>query len=212
MNFAEIKFFHYYLKGTEMKYSLFILFFICSLNLYSADLLEGEEALALLKKTGYVIYLRHAATDHSQDDKVPVDLNDCTTQRNLSEKGITQSKSIADYLKRNNIKIGKALSSPFCRCVDTAKLIARRYFTDKNLYFAISSSQEMRASQSRHLRILLSSPPYIGTNTLIVSHTANLKEAADIWPKEEGEAYIFEPLGNKGFNIKGVIKPENWLE
>ena len=47
-----------------------------------------------LKRGGLVLVLRHAATDQSKQDEDPVDLADCTTQRNLSAEGRAQARAI----------------------------------------------------------------------------------------------------------------------
>jgi hypothetical protein len=40
-----------------------------------------------LRDGGYVVFLRHAATDHSQKDRLGVPLTDCGGQRNLNAAG-----------------------------------------------------------------------------------------------------------------------------
>jgi len=54
----------------------------------------------------------------------------------------------------------------------------------------------------------LAATPATGTNTVIVGHTSNLKEAAGIWPKKEGGAVVFHPDGNGGFAFVGTIDPD----
>src|SRR5919106_4299442 len=41
-----------------------------------------------LRKGGYVLYMRHASTDFSQNDAGMTSYEDCTTQRNLTDKGL----------------------------------------------------------------------------------------------------------------------------
>ena len=59
---------------------------------------------------------------------------------------------------------------------------------------------------------MLATAPPKGRNSVIVSHSANLKEAAGIWPKREGIAYVFRPLGNERFEALAVVMPEDWGE
>ena len=49
-------------------------------------------------------------------------LDDCTTQRNLSEQGRAQARAVGARLRSERIAIERVLSSPWCRCVDTATL------------------------------------------------------------------------------------------
>src|SRR3546814_17876605 len=47
---------------------------------------------------------------------------DCATQRNLSVAGAANSVQTGDYIRRLRIPIGDVLSSPMCRCSETARL------------------------------------------------------------------------------------------
>jgi len=59
---------------------------------------------------------------------------------------------------------------------------------------------------------LLATRPAAASNTVIVAHTANLREAAGIWPKPEGVAYVFRPLGNGNFEPVAKVLPEEWSQ
>ena len=66
-----------------------------------------------------VIFLRHALAP-GNGDPVNFKVNDCSTQRNLDEVGIAQSKMIGHALNALEIKFSKIYSSYWCRCKDTA--------------------------------------------------------------------------------------------
>jgi phosphohistidine phosphatase SixA len=183
---------------------------LLSTKLFAYEYITGKDAISLLKKGGYVVYMRHGVTDHTQDDHFPIDLNDCATQRNLSKQGIDESKNVHKSIKKHKINFDKIISSPFCRCIDTAKYAAGDPVIDNTLYFAVDVKADKRALQSKRLKEMLSEKPKNGTNRLIVSHTANLKEAANIWPKPEGVAYIFYPKGNGQFEAIGRLEPSDW--
>lgn len=174
------------------------------------QLTPPDELIDALRRGGLVLYLRHGATDHSLDDRHPVDLTDCSTQRNLSEQGRNQAKGIAEAIARLGIQIDEVVASPFCRCRDTAQLAFGHYRTDDNLYFAVVVDKEQRARQSEWLRQTLASPPPPGTNKVLVSHTANLREATGIWPKPEGVAWVIRPKGNGQYEALGKIEPSFW--
>ena len=53
-------------------------------------------------------------------------LEDCSTQRNLDENGRAQAARIGAEFRRNAIEVGRVLSSPRCRCLDTARLVFGR--------------------------------------------------------------------------------------
>ena len=76
--------------------------------------------VSLLKEEGKIIFIRHSIAPGGGDPE-NFSLNDCSTQRNLSKKGIEQSKQIGEFFKKNKIpKISGVLSSQWCRCKDTA--------------------------------------------------------------------------------------------
>jgi phosphohistidine phosphatase SixA len=162
-----------------------------------------------LRSGGMVIYLRHAATDRSQKDS-GVDLARCETQRNLSDAGRDQARNIGAAFAALDIPIGTILSSPFCRVRDTAQLAFGRHEVSNDLYFAVSADKNDVKRMTESLRRMLSTRPTDGTNTIVVSHTANLREAAGIWPDKEGVAIIFRPLGNGRFEPVARVPAEAW--
>ena len=70
---------------------------------------------------GSVVVLRHSFAPGGFD---PPDsrLDDCSTQRNLDERGRAQARRIGDAFRQNAVSVGAVLSSPRCRCLDTARL------------------------------------------------------------------------------------------
>jgi broad specificity phosphatase PhoE len=74
-----------------------------------------------LRTPGAVVVLRHSFAPGGFD---PPDarLDDCSTQRNLDEGGRAQAMRIGEAFRRNGIAVGAVLSSPRCRCLDTARL------------------------------------------------------------------------------------------
>lgn len=162
-----------------------------------------------LRRGGLVLYFRHAATEREGPDESGIDLERCETQRNLSEEGRDQAQRIGAAVRALGIPIGEVVTSPFCRCKETAELAFGDYRTSRDLYFAMDVAPAERERLSGMLRDMLSQQPEPGTNSVIVAHTANLKEAAGLWPKPEGVAYVFRPTGG-GFRAVGRIEPGEW--
>ena len=80
---------------------------------------SNEQLKQSLKQEGKLIFIRHAYAPGSGDPN-NFTLYDCSTQRNLNQIGIKQSKNIGLFFLKNKIKIDKVLSSQWCRCKDTA--------------------------------------------------------------------------------------------
>jgi len=85
-----------------------------------------------LQKGGKLIFIRHAYAPGGGDPD-NFDIDDCTTQRNLSDSGRVQSQKIGNFFKKNKISIGKVYSSEWCRCKDTARFAFNKYETFKGL-------------------------------------------------------------------------------
>jgi broad specificity phosphatase PhoE len=76
---------------------------------------------AAIRTSGAVVVLRHSYAPGAFD---PPDarLDDCATQRNLDDNGRAQARRIGEAFRRQDIAVGAVLSSPRCRCLDTARL------------------------------------------------------------------------------------------
>ncbi len=171
---------------------------------------DPESMIKALQSGGYLVYLRHAATDRNQTDIHPHRYDDCSTQRNLSQAGRKQAMAIGEAIRALDIPIGKVLTSPFCRCKDTAQLAFGKSEVSFDLSFGLGADAQQTAHLAQALENMLSTPPLNGTNTVLVSHTANLKEATGLWPKPEGAAYIFRPVDGGRYEFIGRLPPDAW--
>ena len=82
--------------------------------------------MSLLKENGKVIFIRHAYAPGNGDPE-NFDLSDCSTQRNLDDNGIYESKKIGVFFKKHDIAIDIVLSSEWCRCKDTADYAFKKF-------------------------------------------------------------------------------------
>lgn len=74
-----------------------------------------------VRAPGSVVILRHSYAPGSFDPP-HARLDDCTTQRNLDEAGRAQATRLGEAFRQQGITVGRVLSSPRCRCLDTARL------------------------------------------------------------------------------------------
>ena len=102
----------------------FCILFLCFLNA-SGNSLELTLAEYAEKPFGNVIFLRHAFAPgfdaNGEPDKFEID--DCSTQRNLSEIGRKQAANIGEKFFEKGIIIKTIYSSQWCRCLETAELL-----------------------------------------------------------------------------------------
>ena len=106
----------------------FLIIYISLTSTVKADL--NKNLIEKLKKGEKIIFIRHAYAPGSGDPN-NFNLNDCSTQRYLSDEGREQAKKIGKFFHQNKIEIGKVISSEWCRCKETAE-IAFKEFSTKN--------------------------------------------------------------------------------
>ena len=167
------------------------------------------ELVQKLQEGGFVVYLRHAATDRSKEDDVVVDLEDCSTQRNLSERGRDPARSIGRAFRTLEIPVGAVLSSEYCRTHETADLAFGRAKLEPALTGFPEPGDPSYDTRVRRTKGLLAQAPAEGENTVLVAHIKNLEEAAGI-SIEEGEIAVFEPLGGTRYRYLGHIPAGAW--
>ncbi|MBX3499710.1 MAG: histidine phosphatase family protein [Alphaproteobacteria bacterium] len=156
----------------------------------------------MLQKGGFVIFFRHAATPDYQEPS-PVDFSSCERQRNLNGVGRAQAVMIGEAFRELDVAVAEVLASPYCRCMDTARLAFGRVAPDE----AVRGDKDKLPTLQR----LLSTPPAPGTNRVLVGHGG----AAGLLGEEflrEGEAMIVRPDGGDKFTMIARVRAESWAQ
>ncbi len=171
----------------------------------AGEALSGPRLLEALRRGGYVIYIRHTSTDFGQNDEGMTSFEDCTKQRNLTEQGRAEARAIGAAIAKLQIPVAEVLASPFCRTVETAKLVFGRATVSN----AVRGGP---ADPDRYgeLRKLLSTPVARGSNLAIASHGNPFRAVAGTPYLAEGEAAVIEPRGKDGFRIVARITKDGW--
>lgn len=173
--------------------------------------LKGKELVSALQQGGYILYFRHGITDHTTYDIDHNNLQNCQTQRMLSQEGKKQMQHIGDVIKKLGIPISIIYSSPYCRSIDTVKLAFGEEITLKeDLRHTVIADEQTAIQRAKALNAMLATQPTSGTNNVISGHTANLQEATGIWPKPEGVAVVFRPKSDGSFEFISTIEPTAW--
>lgn len=178
------------------------------------DKLSGAELLSALQAGGYVIYFRHAQTEKDYADQVTADVNDCSTQRALSEVGWQQARTIGEAFARHSIPVDVVISSEYCRAWQTADLAFGKYEKNSALNFLpFEDYTEEQVQQMRdNVMPMLTVVPPQGMNTVIVGHDDIFEAATGIYPDPQGMAYILKPDGQGSFEIIANMTPEDWSQ
>ncbi|MDB3932673.1 histidine phosphatase family protein [Candidatus Pelagibacter sp.] len=184
-----------------MKYIKFIIIILISLT-SSIKAEIDKDILASLKEGNKLIFIRHAYAPGGGDPD-NFDINDCNTQRNLSESGRQQAKNISNFFIENQINFKKVYSSEWCRCKETAK-IAFGDFETKNFLNSFFSQKfaKNRKKQMNDLNNFVDNYKDDG-NLVFVTHYVVISEALNYAPSS-GEIVVADKKFNKisSFEIK----------
>ena len=174
----------------------------------SGQTLEGKALVEALRQGGYVLYLRHAATDFGQNDDAMTDFANCAQQRNLTDAGRAEARATGAAMKALRIPVGPILASPFCRTRESAELI----FGTPAISNAVRGGPGTDDTGQRYaeLRKLLSTPVAKGSNLAISSHGNPFRAVAGTAYLQEGEMAVIEPQGNGQFRIVARITKSDW--
>ena len=177
---------------------IIIIFFIGILN-FNNSAFSDDKILKSLKEGKKLVFIRHAIAPGNGDPN-NFDINDCSTQRNLDEKGIEESEKIGLFFKNNKIKIDKVLSSQWCRCKDTAKYAFKNFET----FNALNSfyDEKFAANEAKQIKDLKN---YIKNwnsdkNLVLITHFVVISSILNTG-SSSGEIII----SDKNFNIIGSI-------
>ena len=120
-----------------------------------------------LQTAGSIVVLRHSFAPGGFD---PPDarLDDCSTQRNLDDSGRRQARLIGEAFRQHGITVGAVLSSPRCRCLDTARLAFGRVESWDPLQGALDDTQLRRQRVDEIKKVM--SEPRDGPPLVLVTH------------------------------------------
>ena len=183
---------------------------LLSMLLFAAGAAAEPEAklLADLRQGGYVLFLRHAATDFSQNDSRMTSFEDCATQRNLTDNGRAEARALGEHIRRLKIPIGEVLASPFCRTMETARLAFGKARATNDVRGGPLSAEDPKRYEP--LRKLLGTRPPAGTNTVLSSHGNPFHAVAGPPYLAEGEIAVVRPQGGGKFSVVARIRLTDW--
>ncbi|MGL5942597.1 MAG: histidine phosphatase family protein [Waterburya sp.] len=157
------------------------------------------------ENTGYVVLLRHAQTVPGTGDPPGFQLDDCTTQRNLSEVGKEQAIRIGKAFRDRNIPLNQILSSQYCRCLDTARLLNLGKVNPSPMLNSIFEDRTTATQQNQEVRQEIFNHRNTPGVIVMVSHFANISEISGISP-QSGEAVVVQVNQQRELEVVGQIQ------
>ena len=182
---------------------------------HATAVFSGQELVHALRQGGYTIYFRHEATDWSQMDSVQQtdDWLSCDGSRirQLSLVGRQSAVTTGRAIQSLAIPIGEVFASPYCRTMETAKLMGFGEVTPTYdvINMRIADYFGGRTAVAETARRLLAQSPPKNLNTLIVAHGNVAQASTPVYPGE-GEGLVFKADGSGGFHFIGRLSPAEW--
>ncbi|KXJ58541.1 MAG: histidine phosphatase family protein [Thalassospira sp. Nap_22] len=148
----------------------------------------SDEAWKIWQSDGVHALMRHAIAPGT-GDPANFTLGDCTTQRNLDDTGRQQARETGDRIREMGIELTSILTSQWCRCVDTARLLDLGPVTEEPALNSFFRNRSTEAAQTAEIKAKLASLPG-DEKLLLVTHQVNITALTDIFPRS-GEIILF---------------------
>ena len=139
----------------------------------------SREAWAALVNGGHVALVRHGNAPPGHGGDPPgFKIDDCATQRNMDERGRAQARALGEAFRQHGVQVDKILSSPWCRCLETARLMALGPVENA---WAVAASTDRSPERIAVLKQMVSS--WRGPGTLVVvTHALTVQSLVGILP------------------------------
>ncbi|MEQ9348754.1 MAG: histidine phosphatase family protein [Thalassospira sp.] len=167
-------------------------------------LASDEDPWAIWNQTGVHALMRHA-TAPGTGDPSNFTIDECSTQRNLDDTGRRQARETGKQIRQHGIPIDTVLSSQWCRCMETAKLLALGPVTEEpalNSFFRDRSTENQQTDQ---LIARLKGLPK-DSKALLITHQVNITKLTGIYPRS-GEIILIRLDENGNVETLGRIMP-----
>lgn len=164
---------------------------------------DNEALWMALKDGGHIALMRHALAPGT-GDPAHFELDECATQRNLSAAGRAQARQIGQAFRTRGIAVNQVLSSRWCRCLETAKLLGLGTVTPFPSLDSFFRNRDRSTQQTTALKRFVSEK-YDGPSKVLVTHQVNITALTDRFPGS-GDIVVIRPAG-EGFQVLGVISP-----
>jgi phosphohistidine phosphatase SixA len=163
---------------------------------------QEAELLTALQSPGHLGLMRHSTAPGS-DDPPNFRLGDCSTQRNLSSGGRSQAAAIGERLRAAGLSRVRVVSSQWCRCLDTARLLAIGSVEELPSLNSHISYPGQGGAMTRSLRSWILEQA-LDRPTLLVTHQVNIAALVGAYP-EEGDIVVVQRTPGGDLRVLGTI-------
>jgi phosphohistidine phosphatase SixA len=169
------------------------LVFLCLPNMLHANDWEA------LRQPGAIAIMRHALAPGTSDPAA-FQIDDCSTQRNLDDRGRAQARRTGEALRGNGFEFEAVFTSQWCRTRDTARLLALGTPIDAPPLYSFFGRYEREKEQTLDTIALLDSTTGL---RILVTHQVNISALIGRTTRS-GEIIVFRKT-ETGTEILGSI-------
>lgn len=169
---------------------------------------DTNRLIEQMKSGGHFMMIRHAQAPGSGDPE-NFKIGDCSTQRNLDDRGRDQARAIGNWLRLRGIKKARVYSSQWCRCLDTAKLLNLGPVVPLPALNSFYDRPQDREPNLKDLQLFLSKQTFHDELIILVTHFVTISaisgkavssgEGVVLRVEEKG---TYEPIGTLNFDYR----------
>jgi phosphohistidine phosphatase SixA len=160
---------------------------------------DQSVSLAALDNNLHVILMRHGDAP-GRNEPVGFNLDDCSTQRNLSDKGRNEARELGEMFRGRGINITKVLTSRWCRARETAELLKLGAVENAPAFDNLEINKQRAAELLDREREQIASWRGPGV-LLIVTHGSNIKALTGL-DLEQGAMIVTNPIGRSSTSLR----------
>lgn len=167
---------------------------------------SAADGWAALSEPNAIVLFRHA-TAPGVGDPANFKLDDCATQRNLSEAGRAEARKLGAQFRNRKIVVGAVLTSKWCRTRETAQLAFGKEAVRDEAAFNSSflASSDISDAQTAQARAVLAR--WRGPGALVVvTHQVNITALTGVNPAS-AEGVVLRAAGDGSLKVIGTITP-----
>lgn len=164
---------------------------------------ESQRLIEQMKAGGHILMIRHALAPGSGDPQ-NFQIGDCSTQRNLDDRGRSQARAIGEWLRSNGIEKARMFSSQWCRCQETANLINLGPVVQLPALNSFYERPQDREPNLKALRIFLAKQTSKGELLILVTHFVTISEITGE-AVSSGEGVVLRVKAKGAFEVAGRL-------
>ncbi|XKG39518.1 histidine phosphatase family protein [Marinobacter sp.] len=164
-----------------------------------------QEAWEALREGRAVLILRHALAPGTGDPP-GFELGDCSTQRDLNERGRDQARFWKPFLAHRGIDQARVFSSRWCRATHTAEEMGLGEVTAMPSLDSFFQNRGDRQKQTRQTIVNVNALG-AGSPIVLVSHQVNITALSGIYPASNEGVILALPLSEDP-KVLARVSPE----